>query len=576
MSLDQMNTEELNTLAQEIRKRIIDVLAKSGGHLASNLGIVELTIGLHATFNSPKDKFIFDVSHQSYPHKILTGRNDKFDSLRQYQGISGFCNPPESEHDHFYAGHAGTALSLALGVAKSRDLEGGSEHIIPILGDAALTCGLTLEALNNIPQDLSRFLILLNDNAMSISKNVGAVKNLINAPFFKQFGLHYIGPIDGHNIESIIETLEALKDVQQPTIVHVLTVKGQGMENAMKNPTPYHGVKSFDPETGKFYPTISQDPSFPEIFGKTLLKMAERDSDIMAITPAMPFGSCLTEFMERYPERCLDVGIAEGHAVTLAGGLSFSHKKKVFVSIYATFLLRALDGVFHDICLQRFPVIFAIDRAGIAGGDGETHNGLYDIGFLYAMPEMIIAQPRNGQLLRELLESAVLWKKPTAIRYPNRETIEGSLPLTIRSPGKGEILKKGEDLAIIALGSLCDTAFAVAKSLEKEGIHATIVDPIFLKPLDKSLFYNLFLHHKKVITIEEHSVRTGLGSIINTFLVQHQLSNVQVKNFGVPDIFVPQGDYTHLMEDLGLSPQAITKQVLTSFSFNKDRVRAFL
>lgn len=417
----------LDELAVEIRQRIIDVLAINGGHLASNLGIVELTLALHKVFDSPDDKFIFDVSHQSYPHKMLTGRINKFDKIRQFRGLCGFSNPKESPHDHFYAGHAGTALSLALGVAKNRDLAKRHEHIMPILGDASLTCGLTLEALNNIPKDLRRFIVILNDNKMSISQNVGAMthilsrflnnpksnkiyqevesilskipnygqtlakqghkfkeslKNLVStAPFFEQFNLAYVGPVDGHDLSKLIPMLEALKDGNQPVLLHVVTVKGKGMDTATENPISYHGCKPFDKVTGLFLPSASK-PTFPQIFGRHISKMAENDPTLVTVTPAMPAGSCLDDFMTRFPERCLDVGIAEGHAVTFCGGIAYGKKMKVVCSIYATFFQRAFDNLFQDVCLQELPVIFAVDRGGISGPDGSTHHGIYDIAFL--------------------------------------------------------------------------------------------------------------------------------------------------------------------------------------------------
>ncbi|MCB1116398.1 MAG: 1-deoxy-D-xylulose-5-phosphate synthase, partial [Chlamydiia bacterium] len=378
--LKKLSIDELKMLAQEIRSRIIDVLSKTGGHLSSNLGIVELTIALHRTFESPKDKFIFDVGHQSYVHKLLTGRNPRFPTIRQSEGLSGFIDPKESPHDLVYTGHAGNALSLALGMAKNRDLRGKEEMIVPILGDAALTCGLTLEAMNNIPRKLKNFTVILNDNAMSISKNVGAITNILSrffnsptanniyedlakivskipgygetlakhghalkesmknlistAPFFEQFGLSYVGPIDGHDIKKLTETLEALKDKPRPTIVHVLTVKGQGLKHAINNPTPFHGARPFDRVTGEFHPPKKSAPSFPKIFGTHLTKLAEEDPSIVAVTPAMPVGSCIDSFMKKMPGRCIDVGIAEGHSLSYAGGIALNGKLKVVASIY--------------------------------------------------------------------------------------------------------------------------------------------------------------------------------------------------------------------------------------------------
>lgn len=610
-NLSELSLAELEELAAEIRTRIIEVLSVNGGHLSSNLGIVELTIALHRVFDSPRDKFIFDVSHQSYPHKLLTGRNEKFDKIRKYKGLCGFCHPKESEHDHFFAGHAGTALSLALGVAKTRDLEGGTEHVIPILGDASLTCGLTLEALNNVPKDQGRFIAILNDNAMSISKNVGNIKNILSrllsnplsnriyqeiqgllgkipgygpkleklgqkmtesmknlvstAPFFEEFNLAYVGPIDGHDVGQLIDTLESLKDSTRPVLLHVMTVKGKGMPIAIANPTPYHGVRPFDLCSGKFLPSPSTKPTFPKIFGRHILNMAERDPNLVCVTPAMPAGSCLDEFMQKFPDRCLDVGIAEGHAVTFAGGLAYGKKKNVVACIYATFLQRAFDNLFQDVCMQELPVVFALDRSSISGPDGSTHHGIYDISFLNAMPNMIIAQPRDGHVLKELLESSFEWGKPSAIRYPNLETDEPDLPLQKRTPGKGQILMEGKDLLLIALGHTCQTALKVRDLLLSQGISATVADPVFVKPLDFDLFSHLLSTHRFVATIEEHALNGGMGMIINNFMIQNGIREAEVLNFGIPDMWVQFGSNIELMRELGLDAESIARRILQEF-----------
>ncbi|MBA3602633.1 MAG: 1-deoxy-D-xylulose-5-phosphate synthase [Parachlamydiaceae bacterium] len=606
----ELSQQDLLQLATEIRQRIIDVLSVNGGHLASNLGSVELTLALHFVFDSPEDKFIWDVSHQTYTHKILTGRNDRFDSIRQYKGLCGFSHPQESEHDHFHAGHAGTALSLALGVAKNRDLTGRKEYIVPVIGDATLTCGMSLEALNNVSRDLKRFIIILNDNEMSISKNVGAVtrilsrmlsnpttnriyqeidgllskipgfgsllskqghkiteslKNLVSpAAFFEQYGLSYIGPIDGHDTKKLIDVLEGVKESQWPVVIHVLTKKGQGMDEAVNNPTIYHGAKPFHPETGKFLPASSSAPTFPKIFGSHLLKMAESDPSIVAVTPAMTAGSCLDPFIKKFPERCLDVGIAESHAVTFCGGLAYGGRMKVVCSIYATFLQRAFDNLFHDVCLQQLPVVFAIDRAGISGPDGSTHHGIYDISFLNAMPNMIITQPRNGHVLKELLESSFAYGKPTAIRYPNLETQEPDLPIVYRPLGKGEVLREGSEILIIALGHMCTIGLEVCDRLKNEGINATLLDPIFIKPLDSELFCHLLQTHSKIVTIEEHSISGGMGAIINHFLMTNGYNNISVINCGIPEAFIEHGSHKELLNSLGLSAEKIADRIIKS------------
>lgn len=568
--LKKIPISDLPALADEIRHTIIDVMAVNGGHLGSNLGIVELTIALHYLFDSPEDKFIFDVSHQTYPHKLLTGRFDRFARVRKYKGLCGFAAPSESPHDHFYAGHAGTALSLGLGLAKNRDLSGRSEHILPIIGDATLTNGLAFEALSNISKNLKRFIIILNDNKMSISHNVGAITTILNGnqvgDFFASFGLDYAGPVDGHDIGALIETLKALKDSSKPIILHALTVKGKGMESATQNPVSWHGCRPFDKVTGLALGDQSSKPTFPKVFGKHLLKMAENDPSLVTITPAMPLGSCLTEFVRKFPDRCLDVGIAEGHAVTFAGGIAYGKKMKVVCSIYATFLQRAFDNLFQDVCLQGFPVIFALDRGGLSAEDGSTHHGVYDISFLNAMPNMVICQPRNGQLLKELLESSFSWERPTAIRYPNMSTDEGSLPMQKRELGKAEVLTHGSDIAIIALGHMAFTAVEVAELLTKEGFSVTVIDPIFVKPLDSELFYDVLTTHRCVVTLEEHSVSSGLGSIFNSFVVRNGFHNVSILNFGIPDTFVEQGSYNELISELGLNAGSIAKQILSAYA----------
>lgn len=610
--IKKLSIDQFEQLASEIRHRIIEVMSVNGGHLASNLGVVELTLALHYVFNSPDDKMIWDVSHQTYVHKLLTSRNDRFHQIRQYKGLCGFSNPKESEHDHFHAGHAGTALSLALGVAKNRDLTKRQEFILPIIGDATLTCGLSLEALNNVTRDLKKFIVILNDNAMSISKNVGAIthilsrlinnptankiyqeidnfvskipsygplisqqghkiaeslKNLVSpAAYFEQYGLSYIGPIDGHDVKKLIDVLEAVKESNWPVVIHVLTRKGEGMAEAIKNPVSYHGAKPFSKDTGKFLPNPTTKPTFPKIFGAHILKMAEKDPSVVAVTPAMSAGSCLDDFMLKFPERCLDVGIAESHAVTFCGGIAYGGKMKVVSSIYATFLQRAFDNVFQDICLQELPVVFAIDRAGISGPDGSTHHGIYDISFLNAMPNMVISQPRNGHVLKELMESAFSWKRPVAIRYPNQTTEDSDAPLMERELGKGEMLIEEEELLIIALGHMNSLALKTHELLSAQGIKASVMDPVFVKPLDAELICRLLLTHQKIVTIEEHSVQSGMGSIINHFLMRQGFSNIQVLNLGIPETFLEHGSNQDLLNEIGLTPEKIVKQIITHFS----------
>jgi 1-deoxy-D-xylulose-5-phosphate synthase len=594
--------EQLDSLALSIRERIIEVMSKNGGHLASNLGMVETTIALHKVFNSPSDKFIFDTSHQAYTHKLLTGRDKDFDTIRQYLGLSGFTSPQESQHDHFFAGHAGTSLSLSLGALKSRDLHKENHYIIPILGDAAFTCGLTHEALNNISKEMKKFILILNDNAMSISKNVGAITGIFSeesktleklvshlkeklglpssleesdscnlfktitnaASFFKLWGFNYFGPVDGHDISSLVEALENVKEIDGPVVLHVKTIKGYGLDMAAKDPVCYHGARPFEKETGEF---LSPSPinTFPKIFGKHLLNLSLEHSNLITLTPAMPVGSCLVDVMKQFPDRCLDVGIAEGHCVTYAGGLALNRANIVIVSIYATFLQRALDNLFHDVCLQKAPVIFAIDRAGLAGGDGATHNGIYDLGFLKSMPNLIIAQPRNGKVLKELLTSALSYLAPVAIRYPNLPTEENiNEPFFFREIGESETLQIGSKILILSLGHKCQTAFEVSKILEERGFFPTIIDPVFVKPLDKKLI-EMIESHQYVVTIEEHALASGFGEAINSFVMLHQIKACPILNIGLKDIYVDHGSHKELTKQQHLDASSIANNILNFF-----------
>ena len=573
-ALKHFSLSELKQLAKEIRERIIEVVAHTGGHLASNLGVVEITLALHKVFDTPLDKLLWDTSHQIYPHKLLTGRRGQFHTLRQFKGVAGFSHPHESPYDHFFAGHAGNALSVALGVVMQRDLCGGEEYIVPILSDGCFSCGLTFEALNNIPKELERFIIVLNDNHMHISQPVGHMPHILNgspngsltdrhaADFFQQFGLHYIGPIDGHDTASLIKTLEEAKEIAKPVIIHALTRKGEGMQEALNNPTCYHGAKPFDRQTGRFHPNTKV--TFPQIFGSHLLHMAEHDPTLVTVTPAMAAGSCLEAFMQRFPSRCLDVGVAEGHCITFCGGLAFGGKLHVVASIYSTFFQRAFDNLFHDVCLQELPVVFAIDRAGLAGGDGANANGIYDIGFLQAMPNLVICQPRNGQLLKELLESAFSWKKPVAIRYPNLPTENSTHALQRRQCGRGELLVQEKGILLIGVGHMSFTALEVHRLLKQRGITSSVLDPIFIKPLDTSLLCELLMDHPYVVTIEEHSLAVGFGSILNHFLLSNGYS-VQTLNIGVPEAFIEHGSHKELLQLLGITPDAIVHSIEQHF-----------
>jgi 1-deoxy-D-xylulose-5-phosphate synthase len=613
-TLKSFSIEELEELATQIRGRILQVLSRNGGHLASNLGAVELTLALHYVFDFPQDTLLFDTSHQIYTHKILTDRNASFDTLRQYKGISGFSHPEESPHDPFFLGHAGAVFSLSLGLAKRRDVLQKKGHVIAFLGDASFNCGLTLEAMNHIPKNLSRFLLVLNDNAMAISKNVGnitkilsrllnnptsnrltqeiltafskipaygdllakkgqkvseSIKNLVSpAPFFEQFGLSYTGPVDGHDLKKLIHTFSQLKEASTPVVIHTLTQKGKGLSMAIHNPSSYHGAAPFDLTSGKFL-CPSSKPTFPKIFGKTITEMAAKDPSLFVLTPAMIEGASLKEFVTAFPDRCIDVGIAEGHCLTFAGALAFGRDLHPVVCIYSTFLQRALDNLFHDICLQKAPLLLAIDRAGLNGPDGVTHHGIYDLAFLNAMPHLIIAQPRNGRLLKELLHTALLEKKPFAIRYPNRETEEEDLFLETREVGKGELLVQGEKVLLLPLGHMVLEAFEVREKLLKEGICPTIIDPIFLKPLDKDLLTKAILSHELIVTLEEHSIMGGFGSILSHFCFEHNLHPSRLLHFALPDRFLHHGANRELLKEAGLDAETISQKILSCIDLNQ-------
>jgi 1-deoxy-D-xylulose-5-phosphate synthase len=611
----KLSLTQLKFLAEEIRNTIIKTVACNSGHLASNLGIVELSIALHYVFHSPHDKIIFDTSHQTYAHKILTGRYDNFASLRKKGGISGFAHHLESPHDHFSIGHAGTAISSALGLCEQRNILHDNEHVIAVIGDGSLTCGLTLEAINNIPSSLSKLIIILNDNKMAISPSVGNIKNILshilNSPtsnkmyesikrmilkipacggniakhckkllqsfrglltpslFFEQFNLAYVGPIDGHDTKRLIETLKAMKDFSRPVLIHVLTNKGQGMPIARENPLSYHSAAPFDIETGKFL--SSSTYKFCHIFGEYLLQKAQQDETIFAITPAMLVGSGLMSFKDKFPKRCIDVGIAEGHALTFSAALALKGKLKVVTSIYSTFLQRAFDNILQDVAMQNIPLIIAIDRAGLNAHDGCTHHGIYDIGLLNSMPNMNIVQPRNGTVLKEVLDLAFRINRPIAIRYPHLVVLENEDSKVERHLGKGEILyreeasdKLGKRLLIVSLGHCYELAFKVKEKLLSYDITTTIVDPVFIKPLDELLFDELLKTHDYVVTIEEHAINCGFGSILNNFIIQNGYA-VKVINMGIGDTFVQHGNREELLKDVGLEVNGIVVKILNNF-----------
>ncbi len=605
----------LRELSRELREIIIKQVSVNGGHLASNLGVVELTIALHYVFNSPVDKIIWDVGHQCYPHKLLTGRYDRFSTLRKYDGISGFPRRDESEHDAFGTGHSSTSISAALGIIEARDKKGDNFKVIAVIGDGSMSSGLAFEGLNNAGHLKKDLIVILNDNKMSISQNVGALSSYLNriltgefyqkfrketksfiegipklgkkaakiaqraeemlkglflpGILFEELGFDYVGPIDGHNIELLIKTFKRIKSASSPMLVHVVTKKGKGYKFSEKSPSTYHGIGPFKIETGSLL--NSGTLTFSEVFGETLIELAEKDDRIIAISAAMKEGTGLEKFSERYPDRFYDVGIAEPHAVTFAAGLATQGLKPV-VAIYSTFLQRAIDEIIHDVCLQNLPVVFAIDRAGIVGEDGPTHSGAFDISYLRHIPNIIIMAPKDTSELKSMLEFAIKQNAPVAIRYP-RGKINQISPIKSKISelhlGEGEVIKDGEDIALIGIGSTVYPAISASEVLEKNGISAMVVNARFIKPLDQRLLYSIFSRIKRIITIEENVLAGGFGSAILEFLNTTDKSDVKIHRIGLPDKFIEQGSQTELRRKYGLDEEGIYHAAL----FMLDRAK---
>jgi 1-deoxy-D-xylulose-5-phosphate synthase len=582
------------------------VVSRTGGHLASNLGVVELTIALHYVFDLPKDKLIWDVSHQCYTHKLLTGRKDRFESLRQYQGLSGFTKRKESEYDSFGAGHASTSISAALGMVCARDQKGEDYKIIAVIGDGALTGGISFEGLNNAGAQGKNILVVLNDNAMSISKNVGAVSKyltdlltdekynklkaeiwemvgrfkrrdkiramvaqaeesikgfLVPGVIFEKLGFRYFGPIDGHDINQLVKTLEHLKNFKGPKLLHILTQKGKGYKFAEEDSPKFHGIGKFDKVTGKSNDVGKK--AYTDIFGQTMVKLAEMDPDLMVITAAMCLGTGLLDFSLKFPKRFYDVGIAEQHGTTFACGLATSGVKPVF-AVYSTFLQRAFDQMIHDMALQNLPVILAIDRAGLVGEDGPTHHGAFDLSYLRQIPNIIVMAPKDGNELKDMLYTAVNWgKSPVAIRYPrtaipDKEIKEGFnlLPLD-----KWEVLRKGKDLLILAAGSMVYPATDAASELSTEGIEAEVINCRIIKPLDEKLLLSSLKRFDKILTVEENVLSGGFGSAIAEFIFEKGIQKIDLRRSGIPDKFIEHGSRKELLNLLGLDKEGIVKAV---------------
>ena len=608
--LSLLDKTEISSLAAEIRDRIIQVTSVNGGHVGPNLGVVELSIALHLSFDSPKDKICWDVSHQGYVHKLLTGRNNaKFDNIRNSNGLSGFLNRFESEHDAFGAGHAGTALSAALGMAIARDCQRQDHHVLAVAGDAAFTCGITLEALNNISANTKRLILILNDNEWSIAKNVGALSKYFNelitnpiytklhkdagsvltrVPFgkqiikliskakrdtkellgpssiFEKLGLRYIGPIDGHDIASLTNYLNFAKEADQPIILHVLTKKGKGYPAAQEEPEKWHGSGPFDKNSGKFIPSQKPKASkYQDVFGSSLTSLAKNDEKIVAITAAMPSGTGLSIFEKSIPERFFDVGIAEEHAVVLAAGMAAQGMKPV-CAIYSTFLQRAYDPIIHDVCLQELPVTFCLDRAGLSPNDGPTHHGLFDLSYLRCIPNSIIMSPRNENEMQNMLVTAVNSGKPAFIRYP-RGTGTGAKILnhpTEIEIGKAETIQSGDSIAIWALGNFVETATAIAKEIEtKFAFKPTVVDARFAKPIDEKLLNEHTSNHELIISMEDNVLSGGFGASLLEWKAVNEI-NIPILRFGWPDKFIDHGDSVKALRKLhGLDNSNIQKEI---------------
>ncbi len=607
--LKNIDKQDLDKLASEIRNLIIEVTSSCGGHIAPSLGVVELTIALHYILDTPKDKLIWDVGHQAYAHKILTGRCKKFTKLRQLNGICGFPKITESKYDAFSVGHSSTSISAALGMAVARDLKEKDFKVTAVIGDGAMTAGLAYEGLNNAGHLKNDLLVILNDNNMFISKKVGAMgeyltKILTFKPFqkfeskvmntlkkhpkwgneimrmarrsksfltpgliFEELGFNYYGPVDGHNIKGLIDNLESLSDVKGPKLLHVITKKGKGYKPAEENPERFHGTGSFKIETGEAPVTGDDPPKYQDVFGDTLVDLAGRDKDIVAITAAMESGTGLKKFAQKYRGRFFDVGIAEQHEVTFAAGLAREGLKPV-CAIYSSFLQRAYDQVVHDVALQNLPVIFAVDRAGIVGEDGPTHHGVFDISYLSSVPNLILAAPSDEAELKNLLFSAFKWNNPAAIRYPRGrgEGTDLGGEYEFITPGEAEVIKKGEDLTVIGVGNMVGRAIEASDILKKEkGISTEVINLRFVKPMDTDTIRNSAVKTGRVITIEENSISGSAGEKIDRILPP----DVKVFNMAVPDRFITFGDAQKLREDLGLTAGGIVRTAVKTFFDNR-------
>jgi 1-deoxy-D-xylulose-5-phosphate synthase len=606
--LKQLSVEQLGTLAGEVRQFLLENVSRTGGHLASNLGAVELTLALHYCFDSPNDRFIWDVGHQAYTHKIITGRRDRFHTQRQYGGLSGFPKRCESPHDPFGAGHSSTSISAGLGMAVANDLKKEKHKVVAVIGDGSLTGGMAFEALNQAGHLRKNLIVVLNDNEMSISRNVGAFSTFISrkmtggyyrdlkkemegllssipafgrnilhfakraehslkgfltpGSLFEALGFDYVGPVQGHDLPHLVEILRDLKSVEGPVLVHVMTRKGCGYKPAEDNPGKFHGVGPFDIATGVVAAAKGGPASYTAMFGETLVQLAADDKKIVAITAAMPDGTGLAPFAKAYPDRFFDVGIAEQHALTFAAGLATEGYRPV-TAIYSTFAQRAYDQIFHDICLQKLPVTLAMDRAGLVGDDGPTHHGVFDLSLIRHLPEMTLMAPKDENELRHMLKTALYAGTPMALRYPRGTGYGVQLDQEIRElpVGRGEQLVAGDDVAIIAIGSTVYPSVAAATQLEAAGIRATVVNARFVKPLDRELILSVARRCGTVVTVEENALQGGFGTAVLELLADERETAVRVTRIGIPDRFVEHGSQAQLRKDLGLDAEGIAATV---------------
>jgi len=602
--LKALTYPELKRLAAEIRDELITVVSANGGHLASNLGVVELTLALHRVYNAPHDKIIWDVGHQAYAHKLVTGRRKEFGSLRQYGGLSGFTSREESEYDAFGAGHSSTSISAALGIAVARDFAGDDYHVVAVIGDGGITGGMAIEGLNQTGHLGTRLVVVLNDNGMSISPTVGAIARLLDrirfdhrylvskeksqkllkglplgnqvyrvglqveswlkdvsrpTRFWENFGFNYIGPIDGHDFKKLeIALTRARSYTAGPIVVHVITTKGNGYLPAESDSVYFHGLAGTNGKTNN-----KKIPTYSNIFAQTMLKLARENRKLVIITPAMPEGNCLNDVQQEFPKRVFDVGICEQHAVTFAAGLATQGYLPV-LAIYSTFLQRSFDQIVHDVCLQELPMVFAIDRGGIVGDDGKTHQGIFDFSYLSLVPNMIVAAPKDENELQHMLYTAVNSGKIMSVRYPRSQGLGVRMDTEFKELpiGKGEILRQGNDVAILAIGSMVAPALDAAKKLAEQGIEATVVNARFVKPVDTELVIDLATRIKRIVTVEENTLSGGFGNYVNNIIRQADLSDVIIRNIGLPDAFIEHGGQDFLRSKYGLDALGIIHKVL--------------